>query len=87
MSVITTDESQQQPNASSARLDQTNYDELDSNMVENHFKSLDSGAKADMETSLEDEGIGSSTKSRSNSLETIKANSVSSKVGAIDRDR
>lgn len=78
MSIATTsDESQQQQQQQqkiSRQLDQTNYDELDSNMVENHFKSLDSGAKADMETSLEDEGIGSSTKSRSNSLELLKAN-------------
>lgn len=84
MSIATTSEEsqqQQQQQKISRQLDQTNYDELDSNMVENHFKSLESGAKADMETSLEDEGIGSSTKSRSNSLETLKANGKVNKNG------
>lgn len=62
------------------KLDQTNYDELDTNTQNQNFKTND--LKNEMETnSLEDEGIGSSktssrTKSRSNSLETIKANKM-----------
>lgn len=53
------------------KLDQTNYDELESNLTPNHLKSIDANIKNEMETSMEDEGIGSSTKS-SNSLETFK---------------
>lgn len=75
---------------SNSKLDQTNYDESDVNLIENHFKptkkkSKDLYAKNnynEMETSL-DEGIGSSgslsnnqPKSSPNSLENFKSSPI-----------
>ena len=65
------------------RLDQTNYDELDAHMIENHFKAdhkHEKKATNIMETSLEDEGIGSFCSLSNNQIKCSSFSSEASKL-------